>query len=152
MGFFWVESYQCLKNWHSSGYPARCYRVSAGTGRPDVSILWLGEVETLICNFCLSVAAHILVCADLTLRYTSMLLGHWATNKQQLLPSPSTYPCSCPSPLTLTNLLIFLGIFLIFSDSMSEHAYWMMNSLIFLLWQLWAETSRPTWFCCFVGF
>ena len=23
-GFFWVESYQWLKNWHSSGYPARC--------------------------------------------------------------------------------------------------------------------------------
>ena len=29
------------------------YRISAG-----VSILWLGEVESLICNFCLSVAAH----------------------------------------------------------------------------------------------
>ena len=25
-------------------------RVSAGTGRPGVSILWLGEVESLICN------------------------------------------------------------------------------------------------------
>ena len=27
------------------------YRVSAGTGRPSVSILWLGEMESLICNF-----------------------------------------------------------------------------------------------------
>ena len=27
---------------------AWCYRVSAGTGRPSVSILWLGEVESLI--------------------------------------------------------------------------------------------------------
>ena len=27
------------------------YRVSAGTGRPGVSILWPGEVESLICNF-----------------------------------------------------------------------------------------------------
>ena len=55
MGFFRVESYQWLKTWHSSGYPARTwrYRISAG-----VSILWLGEVESLICNFCLSVAAH----------------------------------------------------------------------------------------------
>ena len=26
------------------------YRVSTGTGRPGVSILWLGEVERLICN------------------------------------------------------------------------------------------------------
>ena len=35
-----------------------CYRVSAGTGRTGVSILWLGEVESLICNFYLSVAAN----------------------------------------------------------------------------------------------
>ena len=37
------------------------YRVNAGTGRPGVSILWLGEVERLICNFCLSVAARKIV-------------------------------------------------------------------------------------------
>ena len=37
-----------------------CYRVSAGTGwpGPGVSILWLGEIESLIYNFWLSVAAH----------------------------------------------------------------------------------------------
>ena len=52
------------------------YRVSTGTGRPSVSILWLGEEERLICNFYLSVAAHKIVWADLSLRYTSMLLGH----------------------------------------------------------------------------
>ena len=34
------------------------YRVSAGTGRTGVSILWLGEVESLICNSYLSVAAR----------------------------------------------------------------------------------------------
>ena len=33
------------------------YRVSTGTGQPGVSILWLGEVERLICNFYLGVAA-----------------------------------------------------------------------------------------------
>ena len=33
------------------------YRVSAGTGWPGVSILWLGEGESLTCSFCLSVAA-----------------------------------------------------------------------------------------------
>ena len=33
------------------------FRVSAGTGWPGVSILWLGEVESLIFNFYLSVAA-----------------------------------------------------------------------------------------------
>ena len=51
------------------------YRVSAGTGRPGVSILWLGEVESWICNFFLSVAAHKIVIADPSLRYTCILLG-----------------------------------------------------------------------------
>ena len=63
---------------------AWCYRASAGTGRPDVSILWLGEMESLVCNFCLSVAARETVWAYPPLRYTSMLLGRSATNKQQL--------------------------------------------------------------------
>ena len=54
---------------------AWCYRVSAGTGQPSVSILWLGEVESLICNLYLSVAAHKIVWADPSLRYTGMLLG-----------------------------------------------------------------------------
>ena len=51
------------------------YRVSAGTGRPGVSILRLGEIDSLICNFYLSVAARKIVCADPSLRYTRMLLG-----------------------------------------------------------------------------
>ena len=51
------------------------YRVSTGTGRPGVSILWLGEMESLICSFYLSVAARKFVCADPSLRYTRMLLG-----------------------------------------------------------------------------
>ena len=51
------------------------YRVSTGIGRPGVSILWLGEVERLICNFYLSVAARKIVWADPSLRYTRMLLG-----------------------------------------------------------------------------
>ena len=51
------------------------YRISAGIGQPSVSILWVGEVESLICSFYLSVAARILVWVDPPLRYTSMLLG-----------------------------------------------------------------------------
>ena len=54
---------------------AWCYRVSAGTGWPYVSILWLGEMESLIGNFYLCVAAHKLVWAGLSLRYIRMLLG-----------------------------------------------------------------------------
>ena len=52
------------------------YMVSAGTGRPSVSILWLGEMESSVCNFYLSVAACKIVWADPSLRYTCMLLGH----------------------------------------------------------------------------
>ena len=62
---------------------AWCYRLSAGTGLPCVSILRLGEMDSLICNFCLSVAACRIVWADPSLRYTHMLLGRYATNKQQ---------------------------------------------------------------------
>ena len=61
----------------------RC-RVSTGTGRPSVSILWLGEVKSLVCNFYLSVAARENVWADPSLRYTNMLLGRWASNQQTL--------------------------------------------------------------------
>ena len=48
------------------------YRVSAGTGRPGVSILWLGEVESLICNFScyFCAAAGQIVWADPYLRHT----------------------------------------------------------------------------------
>ena len=37
------------------------YRVSAGTGRAGVSILLLGEMESLVCNFYLRVAARKIV-------------------------------------------------------------------------------------------
>ena len=76
--FSWVESYQWLKKWHSSGCTlpsAWRYIISVGTGWPGVSILWLGEMESLICNFCLSVAARKIIWADPSLRYTRMLLG-----------------------------------------------------------------------------
>ena len=34
------------------------YWVSARTGRPGVGMLWLGEIDILICSFCLSVAVR----------------------------------------------------------------------------------------------
>ena len=43
-----------------------------------VSVYWLGEIASVICSFSLSVAA----CADLSLRYTSVLLGHRLRNQQ----------------------------------------------------------------------
>ena len=45
------------------------YRVGAGSGRPGVSMLWLDEVESWICNFYLNVAARKIVWADPSLTY-----------------------------------------------------------------------------------
>ena len=59
-------------------------RVSTGTGWPGVSILWEGVTVSLISNFHLHVAAHTIVWADPSLRYTSLLLGLEATNLQPL--------------------------------------------------------------------
>ena len=36
-------------------------RVSAGTGWPSVSILWLGKLASLICKVCLTVVARTVV-------------------------------------------------------------------------------------------
>ena len=83
-GFFWIKSYWWLKIWYCSGYPA--WSLASGIkvrfDWPGVSILWLGDVEILICNFFLSVAAHTLIWAGLSLRYTSILMGCKATNQE----------------------------------------------------------------------
>ena len=73
-GFFRVESYQWRQHWQSS------VRLLALQGqrwdcRPGVIIPWQAVVESLICNFFLSVAARTIVWADPSLRCTSMLLG-----------------------------------------------------------------------------
>ena len=106
-----------------------------GLVSPSVSILWLGEVESWICNFCLSVATPEIVCADPFLRYTSMLLGcysnktkpwggqvthpsHWQTAQgwkaeskpSQLLhsntPPPPPQATTHPDPCTLPTIYI----------------------------------------------
>ena len=61
-----------------------CWRASAWTGWHSVSILWLDELESLICNVCLSVTAHTPVWADPSLRYSSILLGYKTTNKESV--------------------------------------------------------------------
>ena len=76
------------------------YRVSAGTGQPGVSILWLGEMESLICNFYLSVAAHKIVWAvHETHSHVAGTLSNQPTNK--LWPwvnirGDRTHPCLTP--------------------------------------------------------
>ena len=58
------------------------YRVSTGTGRPGVSILWLGEVERLSCNFCLSVYLRYTVacCWDVKQPTNKQALEHVLTH------------------------------------------------------------------------
>ena len=71
------------------------YRVRAGTGRPGVSILFLGKTESLQCNFYLSVAARKLVGGD------PVSAIRKATNKQHhrvpCLMGVHAYLCVCPS-------------------------------------------------------
>ena len=50
-----------------------CDRINARTGLPGVSILWLGEIESLISNFFVSVSAPVSIKATQSLRYD--LLG-----------------------------------------------------------------------------
>ena len=51
-------------------------------------------MESLICILYLSVAARTIVWADRSLRYTSLLLGCWATNEQISKPGTDTsLPC-----------------------------------------------------------
>ena len=91
--FFQVEPYH-LKN----GTPVATlqgawrYRVSAGTGWPCASILWLGEIECLICSF--SVWQHIW--AGSSIRYTSMLLDvKQLTNNKSLHDMYFGWMCFC---------------------------------------------------------
>ena len=87
-----------------------CYWVSAGTGWPGVSILWLGEVESWICNFYLSVAARTLVWTDPPLRYTSCWdikqpASSFASLPSCLFPQPFILhsPFTCIFSITLFN-------------------------------------------------
>ena len=105
--FFGVESYQWLK----IGTPVATlpgawrYRVSAGTGWPGVSILWLGEMESLICNFCLSVAACKIVWADPWDTVACCWDVKQPTNKQTNLPLPPSLLIFLSSSLCLSPLL-----------------------------------------------
>ena len=68
-------------------------RVSASTGWPGLSILWLGEkaYNYLICNFYLKVAAGNSVKVDLSLRYILRIAGalsnHDTTKNHAYTPS-----------------------------------------------------------------
>ena len=60
------------------------YRVSGGTGRPDVSIQRLGETESSVCSFCLSVATR----SNCVRRSVSEIHQHEAgTLSNQLTPA-----------------------------------------------------------------
>ena len=84
------------------------YRVSSGTGRPGVSILWLGEVESWIYNFYLSVVAHKL---SEQIHFWDTLVCCWdieqTTNNTTILtslpPLPPTTPIATSATTTTTT-------------------------------------------------
>ena len=84
---------------------AWCYRVSTRTGWPGVRSLWLCEIESLVFNFYLSVAARQIVWADPTLRYSCMLLGRYASNQRTL---PSMQSCKGQVADTTAGLVTHL--------------------------------------------
>ena len=49
--------------------------VSARTGWPSISTLWVGETASVICSLCFSDTACGVVCWDLSLRYTLHVAG-----------------------------------------------------------------------------
>ena len=64
-----------VPDWLSFGSLLSLESLMSSRTVPMISILWLGEMESLVCNFYLSVAARTIVWADPSLRYTRMLLG-----------------------------------------------------------------------------
>ena len=66
------------------------YRVSAGTGWPGVSILWLAETERWICKFHLSVAARKIVWAGFA---TSISVWQRAKLSEQIRPRDTLACC-----------------------------------------------------------
>ena len=89
------------------------YRVSAGTGRPGVSVLWLGEMESLICNLYLSRAAHkiVQICPWDTLACCWDVKQ--PTNKQQLLayePWIFSLCVRCSAPSCWTNMAAWYAV------------------------------------------
>ena len=98
--FFQVESYQWPKKLVFRWLPWQGvwrYGICDETGQLCVSILRLGEIESLICNFYLSMAARTIVWANPSLRYTSKLLWYQATNKKKLPLTKhfTAYQCWC---------------------------------------------------------
>ena len=98
---------------------AWCYRVSTGTGQPSVSILWLGEVERLICNIYLSVAARKIVRADRSLKYT--IACCWDVKKQtNKQTNPWTFAI-----LSSDQYNLFVSI--VFSRTEMLHTIWSLR-------------------------
>ena len=75
--------------------------VSAGTDWSGVSMLSLDEIESLICSFCLSVAARTIVRADLSLRHTSMFLESY----KQPTSNNNSHPKDAQYSILLLRLL-----------------------------------------------
>ena len=81
-------------------------------------------MESLVCNFYLSVAARKLVWADSSLRYNCMLLGRWTANQQTTL--------SWPRDVVVYHLVGLMG----------RRLNWKQ--------QTWVRSPISPWVCLFV--
>ena len=120
-GSFWAESYQWYKKIGTAvvTLPGTShYRVSAGTGQPGISILWLGEVESLICNFYLSVAARKIDCPWDTLACCwDVNLGKKPTNQKQSCMVCLAHFNFCFRVYSIMSIIFVLLL-------ISEHGIW----------------------------
>ena len=96
-------------------------RVRAGMGWPLCQYTVVSELESLICNLYLSLAEGTFVWTDPSLRYTSMLLGCYGTDKQlkDLYSRPTlvTVVLKC-QVLKLNRLILYMSLFSSFSFSL----------------------------------
>ena len=124
------------------------FGVSTGTGLSGVSILWLGEIESLICNFYLGVAAHKIVWADPSLRYTGMLLGWEATNKHQFQFSWRWYCSAGKGTFTLCHpfeILLFVDCLTSQQHARISQGWVYLDSCTCCH----TEMQSAEWTCCF---
>ena len=124
-----------------------CYRVSAEAGWPSVSIMWLGEMESWICNFYLSVAACKIVWADPSLRLHSHVTGTLSsqqTNKAH---------CGVVKCFPCVDLEVFhIYVFAVHLARGSEYALTMFSllaaNLSKMIWSRWKCRSKEHTFFC----
>ena len=126
----------------------------------------------MICNFYLSVASRKIFCADLSLRYSSMLLGCYTASQQTRLSLSVKSRCSVTHlTVSLSRLCVTLTLFLLvkvtceyclsvllikhtallFCLSVKDFTFFFFSFFFFLSLSFWSKTSHDSYFSSFSG-